>query len=162
MPKKTLAVFLALHLTAFYPQQVPTFNGKVVAVLDGDTIEVMRSGKAVRLRLNGIDAPEKSQAFGNASKKFTSDRLFDKVVKVLSTGTDRYGRTLADIYVGRDWFNYESVAHGYAWHFKKYSDNSELADAEALARSARLGLWEDKSPTPPWEYRKSKKNEESE
>lgn len=158
--KAIVSTIFSLVLLAFQAPVVQgPFSGKVIAVLDGDTIEVMHDGKAERVRLNGIDAPEKSQPFGQASKRFASDKLYGNVVKVVATEKDKYGRTIADVYIGSEWFNLSSVSNGYAWHYKQYSDNKELAEAEAVAKSAKLGLWEDKNPIAPWLYRKSKKTE---
>lgn len=146
-------ILLLLIVSSF--QNNESFTGKVVAILDGDTIEVLKNGRKERIRLNGIDAPEKSQPFGNASKKFASEKLFGINVNVIVTGTDRYGRSLADVYANNEWFNLVSVSHGFSWHYKKYSDNTKLSEAEAAAKSAKLGLWADRNPIAPWDYRKS-------
>jgi micrococcal nuclease len=131
-----------------------TWEGKTVAVLDGDTIEVLQDGKAVRIRLAGIDAPEKSQAYGQASKKLCAGLCFGKSVKVVSSGTDKYGRTIADVYVGEVWVNKKMVEEGMAWHYKKYSSSEELLASEKKARAGKIGLWKDEDPVAPWEFRK--------
>lgn len=143
--------------------QQTTFQGKCTAVIDGDTIEVLRDGKAVRIRLQGVDCPESKQAFGSKAKQFTSDFLFGKQVLVKATGQDRYGRTLADIYIDAAntsnefgaWFNKALIASGMAWHYKKYSQEPELAQAEETARKMKVGLWSDSEQTAPWEWRKA-------
>jgi endonuclease YncB( thermonuclease family) len=131
-----------------------TFQGKVVTVKDGDSIVVLRDRKEVQVRLNGVDAPEKGQAFGNRAKKFTQASCYNSLVTVREVGLDRYGRTLAEVTLpdGRS-LNQEIVRAGYAWWFRRYSNDEALLRLEAEARSARRGLWVDRDPIPPWEYR---------
>lgn len=133
-------------------------HGKVVAVLDGDTIEILDSeNKTYRIRLNGIDCPEKAQAFGQKAKQFTSDQCFGKNVKILVHSTDRYGREIGDVVLEDGTvLNEELVASGYAWHYKQYSNDPVLAQLELEARKKKLGLWVDPNPVPPWEYRRKK------
>lgn len=142
-------------------QQDP-FVARVVRVIDGDTIEVLKdSTQSIRIRLNGIDAPETGQAYGKKSKEFASFLLSGKLVSVAPHGKDRYGRVLADIYLEEDsglehsggWFNEIIVKAGFAWHYKKYSSDQKLARAEAIAKQLKLGLWRDVNPVPPWDYR---------
>lgn len=132
-----------------------TFTGKVVAITDGDTLKVMREGKEVTIRLNGIDAPESSQAFGQRAKQMCSEYCFGKTVTVIINDTDRYGRLVADIQLPDGLIlNRELVRHGMAWHYKQYSNDITLATLEEAARNNRYGLWADKAPVAPWEYRK--------
>lgn len=136
--KKNFLIFSLLILSSFSHEQKDTFIGKVTAVIDGDTIDVLRDGKTIRIRLNGIDCPEKSQTYGTKAKQFTSDFLFGKTVRVVGNENDRYGRLLADIYVDAAntqgecgaWFNKAIVASGFAWHYKKYSSDPDLGGAE--------------------------------
>lgn len=132
---------------------------KVIGVKDGDTIEILMDGKPQVVRLSHIDCPEKKQPFGNNAKQFASDLCFGKKVK-LSTGwkKDRNKRLLAEIILsnGKN-LNKELVKNGFAWHFKKYSKDNSYDDLEQQARKLKLGLWNDKSPTAPWEWRKSRK-----
>jgi micrococcal nuclease len=147
---------LKLVLFSFLFFLEPFSQGEVTAVIDGDTIEVLNEGKAVRIRLAGIDCPEKTQAFGSKAKQFTSDMIFGKIVTVKQSGIDRYGRTIADIYLeDGTWLNKLLIEKGFAWHYKRYSDNQELAAAELQARNSKLGLWHDAAPVAPWEYRKT-------
>jgi micrococcal nuclease len=131
------------------------FEAKVVGVVDGDTIDVLYNSKKIRIRLNGIDCPEKSQAFGAKAKQFTSGLVYDRTVKVKEKEFDRYGRTIADIYLidGR-WLNKMLLDSGFAWHYKRYSSSEILADAEQTARKKKIGLWADKSPVAPWDFRR--------
>ena len=154
---KRIAVFLIVFLAmaGIAIGETIEWKGKCVAVSDGDTISVMRDGKAEKIRLYGIDCPEKRQAFGTQAKKFTSDMVFGKTVRVQATDTDRYGRRIGIVYVGKEMLNAKLIAAGMAWHYKRYSDNKALADLEKQARAKKIGLWSDSNPTPPWEYRLS-------
>lgn len=145
-----LLIVLALLLI---PTIALAWSGKVVAVLDGDTIEVMHDGRAERIRLQGIDCPEKNQPFGTKAKQFTSDLVFGKMVEVKPVEKDRYGRTIGWITAAGQNVNEAIVAAGFAWHYKQYSKDQNLADAEKAARQSRLGLWTDPNPIPPWDFR---------
>src|SRR5262245_66108743 len=94
------------------------FTGKVVGISDGDTISVLREGKAVKVRLHGVDTPEKVQAFGTQARKFTSDMVFQQTVTVIVQHTDRYGRLVGDVLLpdGRS-LNQELVKAGVAWSY---------------------------------------------
>jgi endonuclease YncB( thermonuclease family) len=142
------------------PQTQPTeqFSGNVVGVADGDTISVMHNGKAVKVRLQGIDCPEKRQAYGARAKQFTSQRVFGQVVTVIVSGTDRYGRTLGEVVLGDDTnLNRTLVEEGLAWWYRQYSNDDALRQLEEEARAAGRGLWADRDPVPPWEFRKAAK-----
>ena len=132
---------------------------KVVKIKDGDTLGLLTGdNQQVTVRLAEIDCPEKSQAFGQAAKKFTSDLCFGKEVKLIGNEHDRYGRTVAQVVLidGTN-INYALVKNGYAWQYKAYSKNTELAALEQQAREDKLGLWQDANPTPPWDFRREKK-----
>jgi len=133
-----------------------TFEGKVVAIKDGDTYDVLFNGKAQTVRLAHVDCPEKKQAFGSKAKLFASNLCFGKIVIVSSEGKkDRYTRLIAEILLqdGRN-VNKELVKNGLAWHFKKYSDNKDYADLEFEARNNKIGLWRDSNPIAPWDWRR--------
>lgn len=130
------------------------FQGEVVSVIDGDTIEVLKNGNAVRIRLNGIDCPEKAQDFGTKAKQFTSDLIFGKTVRIREKEIDRYGRIIADVYVNDIWINEALVAAGLAWHYKHYSNDKQLAAAEIKARAKKIGLWRINDPVAPWDFRR--------
>lgn len=112
----------------------------------------------------GIDAPEKSQAFGNRSKQHLAELIFNKEVNVEYYKKDKYGRTIGKISVNGTDANLEQVKAGLAWHYKRYEieqtpeDRVRYANAEDRARHEKLGLWADRNPIPPWEYRKMKKH----
>jgi micrococcal nuclease len=125
LPSKSKIIFLIiLSLLFTSPLYAEEFTGKVVGVSDGDTIKVMYLGRAERVRLYGIDCPEKGQAFGNRAKQLTSQTVFGKNVMVKTHGCDRYGRILGDVFLpdGRS-LNQELVRAGYAWWFRKYSND---------------------------------------
>ena len=122
-----LFLFFLLRGQSF-PQE--EFSGKCVGVIDGDTIDVLRNGRAVRIRLEGIDCPERGQDFGSRAKQFTSGLVFGKTVNVKVKEPDRYGRLVARVIAqGKD-LSHELVKAGLAWHFKKYSSDLELAQLE--------------------------------
>lgn len=145
-----------LLLTILAPSFVlaNTFTGKCIGVSDGDTISVMKEGRAVKIHLEGIGCPELHQDFGNRAKQFTSSLVFGKDVQVNELSRDRYGRMVAKVYVGNLDVCLELVKAGLAWHFKRYSSDPVLAAAEIEARAAKKGLWSMRSPVPPWEWRK--------
>lgn len=140
--------------------------GKVVKIADGDTITVLNSNnEQVKIRLYGVDAPEKKQEFGTKSKDFTADFCFGKEVEVQAVDTDRYGRTVGRIYHNNKELNIELVKNGYAWVYSQYCKDSEycgeLKDMEEIARSDKAGLWKDSDPTPPWLFRKDSKKKKN-
>ena len=143
-----------------------TINGRVVSVADGDTVTVLTADKVQhKIRLSGIDAPEKAQAFGHRSKESLSGLVYDKTVTVETEKKDRYGRDVGKMLVNGMDVNLEQVQRGFAWHYKEYereqsSNDRKLYDlAERAARAARRGLWLDAEPLPPWEFRKTKRNQ---
>jgi endonuclease YncB( thermonuclease family) len=136
------------------------YTGRIVGVLDGDTVDLLTANKElVRVRLAGIDAPEKRQPFGNVAKKALSDLVFNRQAVVSGRKHDRYGRFLGKVQVSGVDANLQMVKRGFAWHFKKYEreqsveDRVSYRDAEAAAREQRRGLWSDKEPIAPWEFR---------
>jgi micrococcal nuclease len=134
------------------------FTGRVVGISDGDTITVRHDGRGEKIRLNGIDCPERGQAFGHRAKQFTSGLAFGKEVNVQIKGQDRYGRTIADVILpdGRI-LNREIVRAGFAWWFRRYAPkDTELERLESEAREAKRGLWIDPNLIPPWEWRKQR------
>lgn len=137
------------------------YNGKVVGVTDGDTITVLHQGVGERIRLNGIDCPEKGQAFGGAAKQATSQLAFGKHVTVQAHGLDKYGRTIADVILPDAVnLNQELVRRGWCWWYRKYAPgNVILEELERRARGSGLGLWADPNPVPPWVYRKIKRGQ---
>jgi endonuclease YncB( thermonuclease family) len=154
---KNRAIFLFIIFVLF-PSLLFAWEGKVVSVTDGDTIKVLKAGKQVKIRLASIDCPEKGQPYGQAAKKFTAKLVSGKVVKVWPTDTDRYGRTIAFVFVGGTDLNKELLKAGLAWHYKKYSRDPELAKLEFEARSKKVGLWKEPDQIAPWKWRKQRRN----
>jgi endonuclease YncB( thermonuclease family) len=149
--KKTQSFLL---LVLFCALSVFGYPAKVVGISDGDTCTVLTAdNQQEKIRLAGIDTPEKAQAFGTKAKQALSDKVFGQTVEVKEQSRDRYGRTVADLYLGPRWINLEMVAEGWAWHYKEYSKDPQLAGAEQAARQAKFGLWADKEPVPPWDFR---------
>ena len=155
---RLVAFFIALALA---PCSVASeLAGKVVGILDGDTVDVLTPAKElVRVRLSGIDAPEKKQAFGNVSKQTLSDLVFSREVVVEWRKKDRYGRIVGKVLVDGIDMDLKMVTAGMAWHYKQYAkeqsatDRESYASAEDAARAKRVGLWRDKDPIPPWTFR---------
>lgn len=163
--KRTLVYLLLLCLFNFCEcnsnsqlksQILPIQKGYVVGIIDGDTYDLlMTDKKTVRVRMNGIDAPEKGMPFYNVSKKFLAQLCFNKNVRLENIGIDNHGRILAFSYLddGRE-LSHEMIKAGLAWHFKKYSSDSVLSNLEKEAIKSRLGLWVDQKPMSPWDNRR--------
>ena len=157
--RKTKAFILSLVLILL-PSFSCAFSGKVVGVADGDTITVLRDKEQVKIRLYGIDCPEKGQAFGKRAKQFTSKMVFGKVVEVKVVDTDRYGRTVALVAVNKQILNEELLKAGYAWVYYQYCHEMichAWADYQFAAKLDKRGLWRDPDPIPPWEFRRKKR-----
>lgn len=149
-------------------------TGIVVGVADGDTVTVLDTNKAQhKVRLAGIDSPEKAQPFGQRAKQRMSALVFGKVVRLEGDKRDRYGRTVAKVWVSPPDCQrcpqtldagLAVLTSGLAWHYKKYQneqspeDRERYAFAEDEARSKRAGLWAEANPVPPWEWRKSRRS----
>ncbi|WP_373974488.1 thermonuclease family protein [Chitinibacter sp. SCUT-21] len=140
-------------------------NGQVVGVADGDTVTVLDDDKKqYKLRLAYIDAPEKAMPFGQAAKKSLSDLVYGQTIQADIDDVDRYGRGVARITKGAQDINFQQVVNGYAWHYTQYaktqsgSDYSRYQSAQEAAQRDQSGLWADKNPTPPWDWRKAKRN----
>jgi len=152
------AQFLRFHLILFLLLSIfiretnaADFQAKVIHIADGDTITVLNeTNEQIKIRLNGIDCPEKAQAYGNKAKQFTKVLVHKEMVVIQAYGTDRYGRTIADVILddGRN-LSQELVKAGLAWWYFKYSNDEQLGIVEVQAKIAKVGLWKDKNPVPP-------------
>jgi len=156
-----VACFLSICTTVF----ADTLSGHIVAVTDGDTVTLLtKQNEEFKIRLMGIDAPEKKQDFGMASKQSLSDLSYDKIATIDYNKRDRYGRIVGKILINSRDINLEQVKQGMAWHFKKYEgeqeveDRSIYANAEYEAKRDKRGLWIQPNPIPPWEFRKNRKS----
>ena len=141
-----------------------TIQGKVVGVADGDTNTVLDATNTQhKIRLQGIDAPEKAQPFGQKSKQSLSQMVQSKQVTVEYQKNDKYGRTLGKVLHNGTDVCLEQIKLGMAWHYKQYKSDQPKEDralydqTEQDARAKKAGLWIDKAPTPPWEFRRQKK-----
>ena len=145
--------WLAAILTAAPPQE---FSGVVVGVAVGDTITVLHDGTTERVRLHGIDSPERKQAFYREAKSYTAALAFRKSVIVRLKGRDRWQRTIGEVVLpSGQLLNHELVRAGLAWWFRKYAAGDlKLQALEDEARAAKRGLWADENVVAPWEFRK--------
>jgi endonuclease YncB( thermonuclease family) len=154
--------FVSIALMACCFQiQAATVQGKVVGVADGDTITVLDAQKAQhKIRLQGIDAPEKPQVFGNKSNQSLHEMVHGKQVSVDYQKKDKYGRLVGKVRLDSMDVCLEQVKRGMAWHYKQFANEQSKADqesyaqAETTAQAQSIGLWKEKSPTPPWVFRK--------
>lgn len=162
MTTKTLVLVAAAWAAApglAAPPKVETrLTLKVVSVHDGDTFTgISESNEQVKVRLDAVDAPELSQPFGQASRKALGDKIFGKVVTVITKKHDRYGRTIGHVLIDKRDVNLELLEEGVVWHYAAYDRNKRLREAEASARSSKKGLWRDANPVAPWDWRKTEK-----
>lgn len=153
-----LAAALSLAAGAANAEEL---TGKVVRVADGDTITILGSGnRQHKVRLGGIDAPEKGQPFGNASRESLSSMVAGRNITVEWHKRDRYGRLVGQVIADSHDVGLVQIERGMAWHYKAYEHEQQPGDARAYAgaeveaRAARRGLWADPKPVPPWEWRK--------
>lgn len=162
IPRKHLVVFGLLVVLAgrcHAADRPNVLEGKVIRIADGDTLTVLDAANVQhKIRLKGIDAPESSQAFGTRSRQALADRVFEKTIRVELTERDRYKRIPGKVYLNVRWINLEMVQEGWAWHYKRYSDDKRLAAAADEARKAKRGLWRDANPIPPWDFRAEKRS----
>ena len=156
--RKLLLIFV-LFLSNFV--NAKTIEGLVVGVADGDTITLLDQQKnTYKIRLQGIDAPEKKQAFGEKSKQSLHDLVHGKQVRIEYDKDDKYGRIVGKITLDDLDICLQQLVLGMAWHYKKYQNEQSVADrvvyndAELKSKSLKLGLWADETPMPPWEFRK--------
>jgi endonuclease YncB( thermonuclease family) len=147
-------IFLITSIWSF--ATTAQIQGKVVSIADGDTFTMLVDNEQVKVRLHGIDCPEKGQDFGKVAKEFLADYVFGKVVSVKYMDTDRYGRTIGMVVVGGVNLNEKLLEAGLAWHYKTYDKNPDWAKLEEQARRAKKGLWVQPNAVPPWDYRKMK------
>lgn len=147
MPLSIFAVMILCQIT-----------GKVVSITDGDTLIVRESPtKSVTVRLVHIDAPEKGQAFGTRARQTLSELAYGKEAEVTGISKDRYGRTLGDVIVEGKSINLEMVRQGMAWAYVDFSPPAEYMKQQTAANQAGRGLWADREPVPPWEFRKQRR-----
>lgn len=150
---------LAIALAAHGAAAQSLIEGRVVRVFDGDTLEILSRGETIRVRLAGIDTPERGQPWANRSKQALSERVFGKQVRVIEVDIDRYGRSVGEVYADNACVGCELVREGHAWVYRGLSDDPVLFELEASARAAKRGLWSlpEAERVPPWEWRRQHK-----
>ncbi|UYZ82569.1 thermonuclease family protein [Entomomonas sp. E2T0] len=155
-----ICIVILLIAVGFYYYQISenSFTAEVIHVIDGDTLDVLVVNQPIRIRLAGIDAPEKGQAFGSKAKKALADRVKNKVVTVIEVDKDQYQRMVAIIKLDDLNINQEMVRLGMAWVYTNYNQDDSLPLLETKARANKAGLWSQSNPTPPWLYRKQLSN----
>ena len=131
------------------------FSARIIAVLDGDTVLVKRANGLVKIRLAEIDAPEKDQEYGMASRQSLSDLVLKKLVRINSQAVDKYDRMVAHLVMDGRSINEEQVLRGMAWEYSNYHSNKVYIALQNGAQQARRGLWAKANPTPPWQWRKT-------
>ena len=162
--RSALAIGALAFLTAGSAACASTLEGKVVSVADGDTLTVLDLQKTThKIRLAGIDAPEKKQPYGHISKERLLKRTIGKQVTVEFSKNDKFGRIVGKITINGADICLEQVKAGLAWHYKAFEkeqserDRQDYSAAESHARNQKLGLWRDIDPIPPWEWRKARR-----
>ena len=167
MMVKSKSMFAALIAAMVFAMPVfaESISGRIVAVADGDTLTLLdRSFVEHKIRLSGIDAPEKKQAFGQRAKAALSANAYGLQAEADCLKTDRYRRNICVVRVNRRDVGLEQIRAGMAWWYRQYARDQTLQeqrvyeDAEEQAKSAKRGLWIDKEPIPPWEWRRTSKN----
>ena len=144
-------LFLIFNLSA----QAETIQGLVVKIADGDTLTLLTSSnEKIKVRLAGIDTPERKQPFGGEAKQALSKLVFQKKALIEVETKDRYGRTVGIVFVDGQNINYELVKQGMAWVYRKYTNDEILYELEAQAKTKKTGLWADAKPIAPWSWRK--------
>lgn len=144
--------FVLIVCSALYSQQ-----GTVVRVKDGDTIVILDDKEQMHtIRIAYVDCPEKGQPFSKAAKDFVSAEIFGKSVFVQYIDTDRYGRTIGNVLYDSKTLSEELLVSGLAWHYSYYSNDEKLADLELAARKQKVGIWSQKKPIDPYDWRRKK------
>lgn len=156
--KRYLATLLLLIICT--PSYADQYEGRVIKVIDGDTIWVKTNNKHIKIRLSYIDAPELKQTYGVRSKNFLTNLILDKNVQINANKKDRYNRHLGEVYIHNVdesvFVNAKMLKSGNAWIYLKHRDNSYLKNLENYARIKKIGLWSEETPVEPWIYRRSK------
>ena len=160
---KLLVLIIAIILSiagcknAEVNEPVAAVVGKVVKVVDGDTLHIYNNKETYKIRLSGIDAPESGQAYGKRAKEHLASLVAGKQVIAIVESKDRYGRYVANVKVQSKDVCAEMLSAGYAWHYKQYNNNKYYDELQREAKKAKRGLWVDKKPQAPWDYRKEQR-----
>lgn len=160
MKFKPLVVFGLFYTACHTSVLAEVITGRVIKVADGDTITILDNQKKQhKIRLAQIDAPEKSQPWGKASRDYLNAWIYENVVTVDYDETDRYGRIVGEVYIGQYHVNSEMLRNGNAWVYTRYAKDKRLFELQESAKRNQFGLWSlpQSDQVPPWEWRKSKK-----
>lgn len=159
--KRSVAAFTAAALLLFSSASLAEtrYDGRVVEVIDGDTLEVLVAGsppERLRIRLAGIDTPERGQPWSRRARQALAARVAGKAVRVNAVTTDRYGRVVGEVYAGDVCVSCELVREGHAWVYRRYTNDAVLKRLEEDAQKNGRGLWglPEAERIPPWEWRR--------
>lgn len=148
---------LTLCFILFSGVAAASLSGEVIHVSDGDTVRLLVGKETIRIRLFGIDAPESKQAWGGKSRDKLRALVYRKKVRIIGGKKDRYGRVLGTIMLGDVNVNKEMVRSGMAWVYRQYNKDKSWVRIEEQARREKRGLWQEKRPVAPWDYRRQKR-----
>lgn len=152
---KCVLALLAILAGAASPAAAQfSFEAQVIRVTDGDTLSVRAGDRNFRVRLHGVDAPERGQAYGTKARDFLAELVAGQAATLRVMDVDRYGRLIALVFIGATQVNLELLRSGMAWHYTEYDGTAAFAAAEAAARAERRGLWAEPEPEAPWEFRR--------
>ena len=132
---------------------------KVIAISDGDSFKVLYQNQELKIRIHGIDAPERKMPYYQESKKLLASLIFKQYIYLKDREKDQYQRIVADVFLtNQKNIAHEMVKNGLAWHYVKYSKDSQLANYQTFAKNKPIGIWQDKNAIAPWEFRKIKRD----
>jgi len=158
-----LIIGLAVYILCTCFAQAEILSGRVVKIADGDTLTVLdKSNRQHKIRLVGIDAPERKQPFGTVSRQNLADLVFGKEVAVEWHKQDRYQRVLGKVLLNGQDVNLKQIKAGLAWHYTQYDKDLRLTDKQLYAEAQKaaslkgIGLWSDPAPVTPWDFRHNK------
>lgn len=159
MKKNFFICFMAMLLFSLPAMSGEKLTGTVIGISDGDTLTILTPEKEqIKIRLAGIDAPEKTQPYGQKSKQILSDEVFDQTVEVETKELDKYGRTIGYVFLGEKNINLKMITQGGAWAYRQYlsPQDASFIEAESQARLNKIGLWslQEDQILPPWEFRR--------
>jgi len=164
-----ISIFILFSCQEFYSQkpvnikipfeEIEKDSLKVIGISDGDSFKVLFQKQELKIRIHGIDAPERKMAFYKNSKKLLASLIFNKYIYLKINKKDHYQRFVAQVNLTNGTnIAYEMVKNGMAWHFTKYSNDKKQANLQELAIKNKIGIWQDENPIPPWDFRKMKRD----
>lgn len=159
MRRLSWLLLLSLCCTTAWAEE---FTGTVIVVIDGDTVLMLKDHHPLKIRLADIDAPEKAQDYGMASREALVQMVLHKQVRAKTLAIDKYGRTVALLQLGALNVNEEMVRRGMAWEYSHFHRDRRYIALQDEAQQAKRGLWQQADPVPPWEWRKQHKAERNE